>query len=491
MRNAHWISLALIATAAGVCPAQTLSDANLTYTTLTTPGLSLPTGLRFIGADDFFAIEKASGKVKRYLNGSAGEVLDLPVNSSSERGLLGLAVHPDFPAAPWVYTYYSLASGGDGGAWLENRVSRFTWDGSSLAGETVLLSFEADPSQANGPNHDGGPLTFGPDGMLYGVTGDLNRNRAEQNNQSLPGTSSDAGGIFRIRDDGTAPDGSVEGETPNPFVGEANADFHKWFAYGIRNSFGLAFDPGSGNLWQTENGPSSYDEVNLVAPGFNSGWRAIMGPDSRDSQGVGDLVMLPGASYSDPELSWLSPIAVTSIVFLHGSALGAEYDDAAIIGDNNRQQLYLVRLNGARDGFALTGGLADLVADSSAERDSLRLGEDFGVITDLQIGPDGALYVLSLSQGKVYRIALVPVAGDTNGDRVVDAADYIALKRNLGQGTGAGVAGGDFDEDGTVEWDDLQTLVAGINAGAAAVPEPATLGLLGLGGLMVLRRRRS
>src|SRR4029077_15403636 len=85
----------------------------------------------------------------------------------------------------------------------------------------------------------------------------------------------------------------------------------RYFAYGIRNSFGLAFDPVTGQLWDTENGPTSYDEINLVSPGFNSGWNQIMGPDSRAPLGTADLFNVPGgaSSYSDPEYSWLSPVA--------------------------------------------------------------------------------------------------------------------------------------------------------------------------------------
>ena len=90
--------------------------------------------------------------------------------------------------------------------------------------------------------------------------------------------------IFRINDDGTAP-------SDNPFASQPN--LAKYYAYGIRNGFGLAFDPLSGELWDTENGPNAYDEINLVRPGFNSGWERIMGPVSRDPQGTSDLVQFP------------------------------------------------------------------------------------------------------------------------------------------------------------------------------------------------------
>jgi hypothetical protein len=181
-----------------------------------------------------------------------------------------------------------------------------------------------------------------------------------------------------------------------------------YVAYGIRNSFGLALDPRTGFLWVTENGPGSFDETNLVAPGFNSGWVPIMGPDSRDPDGLGDLFSMPGgaSAYSDPEFSWLQPVAVTAIVFPADSALGPAYDGMALVGDFNLGNLYRFPLNAQRTGFNLgaLAGLADLVADDAAERNLVRLGANFGGISDLKIGPDGALYVVSIGGGAIFRI---------------------------------------------------------------------------------------
>jgi glucose/arabinose dehydrogenase len=165
----------------------------------------------------------------------------------------------------------------------------------------------------------------------------------------------------------------------------------------------LAFDPVTGDLWDTENGPSSYDEINRVEAGFNSGWFELMGPDSRDPGSSSNLVVLPGSAYSDPEFSWLSPIGVTSIEFLADSNLHHTYGDGVIVGNSNLGTLYYIPLNANRDGFDLTGGLADLVADNSSERNSLLFGEQFGVVTDIKIGPENAVYVLSLS-GSLYRV---------------------------------------------------------------------------------------
>lgn len=393
-----------LACAFSVVPAaaQTVSDPNLVVTPYLT-GLSEPTGMVFSGAGDGFVIEKATGQVKRFEAGvlSAAPVLDLAVNASSERGLLGIALDPDFANNGYTYLYYSSndqAGSGDGGNWVDNRVVRYQWDGSTLVGTGLSRTFgAASDGQANGPNHDGGPLVFGPDGKLYGATGDLNRSAIEQNSSTT--VNANVGGLYRLNTDLTP-------GTGNPFSG-AQAPF---YAYGVRNSFGIAFDPVTGNLWDTENGPGSYDEINLVASGFNSGWTRIMGPDSRDPQGTGDLVNLVAntSTYSDPEFSFLTPIGITSLQFLHGSSWGAAYDDAVIVGDNNTGRLFLFRLNATRTGFVLSGDLADLVADTTTERNSLSFGTDFSVVTGLQQGADGALYVVALGNGAIYRIAPVP-----------------------------------------------------------------------------------
>jgi hypothetical protein len=203
--------------------------------------------------------------------------------------------------------------------------------------------------------------------------------------------------ILRINDDGTIP-------PDNPFAA-SGGNLPKYYAYGIRNSFGFAFDPVTGNLWNTENGPADYDEVNLVLPGFNSGWEKIMGPDARDPQGVGDLVQFSGSHYSDPEFSWFDTVGPTAIVFLSSNQLGAQYQNNAFVGDIVNGNLYRLQLNAARDGFVFTHpGLSDEVADTPAELAELVFGTGFGGITDLEVGPDGLLYVLSFS-GRIYMIS--------------------------------------------------------------------------------------
>jgi hypothetical protein len=248
-----------------------------------------------------------------------------------------------------------------------------------------------------GPNHNGGTILFGPDDKLYVVIGDLNHNGQLQNNPTGPAPD-DSGVILRLNDDGSVP-------ADNPFAAQGG-NLAKYFGYGIRNSFGMAFDSLTNRLWVTENGPGSYDEINLVEPGFNGGWRPILGPDSRDPQGVGDLFMVPGAVYRDPKFSWFVPVAPTGIAFLDSTALGDQYENNAFVGDFNNGQLYRFRPNPARDGFVFTApGLADLVADNAAELDELIFGTGFGGITDVKVGPDGHLYVLSIGAGKIFAIS--------------------------------------------------------------------------------------
>ena len=174
--------------------------------------------------------------------------------------------------------------------------------------------------------------------------------------------------IFRINDDGSAP-------SDNPFFSQGG-NLAKYFAYGIRNGFGLAFDSVTDKLWNTENGPATYDEVNLVEPGFNSGWKQIMGPSSRDAQGTTDLVIFPGSHYAEPKFSWFSVVGPTAIVFTNAATLGVDYQDSVVVGDINNGNLYRFRLNPTRDGFIFTNpNLGDLVADNNTELSGTHLGD--------------------------------------------------------------------------------------------------------------------
>jgi glucose/arabinose dehydrogenase len=382
--------------------------------------------MAFLGPDDILVLEKATGRVRRVQAGvlAPAPVLTVPVNASSERGLLGIAVNTQVP--PRVFLYFTEAATA-GGAAIANRVYRYDWDPGSglLVAPTLVLDLPVLP----GTNHNGGIVVLGPPGqapgvgdgaLLYAVIGDLNH-AGQLQNIPAGATPDDTGVILRVRQDGSAAPG-------NPFApycsvtttttctsnascpgGETcRLQVARYFAYGVRNSFGMTIDPVTGALWDTENGPGDYDEVNLVAPGANSGWIPIMGPDARDPSGPGDLFDMPGAgsTYSDPEFSWLATIAPTGIAFPRNSSLGPAYESTALVGDANYGQVYAFPLDGTRTGFDVSGipGLGDLVADSSTERDAVRFGQGFGLVSDLEMGPDGHLYVVSLTLGSIFRV---------------------------------------------------------------------------------------
>jgi glucose/arabinose dehydrogenase len=388
--------LALLA----LCPpvsAQTVNDPNLEVTQVAT-GLSAPTAMVFLAQGDILVTQKNDGRVRRVIWGvvQPGQVLDVAVDNLSERGLLGMALHPNFPGTPSVYLYYTESSTGSDTSGtatpLGNRVYRYTWNGSALVSPSLILNLPV----TDGPNHNGGTITFGPDGKLYVIIGDLNRNGQLQNFSGGPAPDNTSV-ILRINDNGTIP-----GDNPFAALG---GNLAKYYAYGIRNSFGMAFDPLTGILWDTENGPADYDEINRILPGFNSGWEKIMGPDSRDPQGVGDLVQFSGSHYSDPEFSWFDTVGPTAIVFLNSSQLGAQYQNNAFVADIVPGNIYRFRMNAARDGFVSTHmGLGDKVADTPAELAELIFATGFGGITDLKVGPDGLLYVLSFS-GQIYVVS--------------------------------------------------------------------------------------
>ena len=400
------IACGLVAAASAVpdAGAQTLTDPALEVTEIVA-ALSQPTAMALLppspGATlELLVAEKATGRVVHVRDGAIlGIALDLPVNSRSERGLLGLALHPAFTSNGFVYLYYTASSTGadntDQSAVAAHRVQRYVWDGATLTAPTLLLELPATP----GPNHDGGVLLFGPDGMLYGVIGDLNRNGQLQNFPSGP-AADDTGIVFRLHDDGSVPVG-------NPFVDLGGA-MAKVFAYGVRNSFGMDFDPQSQVLWDSENGPDRHDEINRVPGGFNSGWEQIMGPDAQDPQNQTDLWAAAGSQYADPLFSWLAPIGVTAIHFVRTAILGPGYTHDLLVGDNNTGGLYRFEASADRTSLVMpTPETADRVADNAAERDVFRIGSGFGVVTDIETGADG-VYVCSLSNGRIYRIRRDP-----------------------------------------------------------------------------------
>jgi aldose sugar dehydrogenase len=353
-------------------------------------GLSSPTSMVFL--DNNILVLEKEGSVRLVSDGVLREepVLQVPVNTENERGVLGVAFDKDSNS---VFLYYTEADP------LRNRIYKYQWDGQSLVNPTLLLDLPGEP----GPNHDGGKIVIGPDGYLYAVIGDLNHDGQLQNFPDGP-PPDDTSVILRVNleDGSAAPD--------NPLANSGDDALSKYYAYGIRNSFGMDFDPVTGNLWDTENGPASYDETNLVRPGFNSGWQTVMGPISLSGDTEEDLVNFPGSHYADPLFSWAEPPAVTDIEFLDSSNLGDRYTNNIFVGDINNGNLYFFGVNENRNAIQLDAaqqesGLSDLVVDNEEELSAITFGSGFGGITDIETGPDGFLYVLSYDDGIIYRIS--------------------------------------------------------------------------------------
>jgi glucose/arabinose dehydrogenase len=365
-------------------------------------GLSSPTSIAFLDANNILLLEK-EGSVRLISNGrlQPEPVLQLQgVESNNERGLLGIEVMDDK-----VFLYVTESGAQVQGVPTEgdvrNRVYSYTWDGVSLTNPQLLADLPAGP----GTNHQGGKLKIGPDDQLYVIVGEMQREGQLQNFQSGPAPD-DTGVILRVN----PADGSPSSD--NPFSSDPANLLSKYYAYGIRNSFGIEFDPVTGQLWEAENGEDVFDEINLVQPGFNSGWKQVMGPIAANT-GVSEssLVNVPGSQYADPVFSWSESRGVTDIEFFNSTAFGPDYENGIFVGDITTGTLFYFEPNTDRTGIALENDplLSDLIADSDEEVSSVTFGTGFTGITDIETGPDGNLYILTFDRGaeglgSLYRI---------------------------------------------------------------------------------------
>ncbi|MFT5049859.1 MAG: glucose/arabinose dehydrogenase [Chlamydiales bacterium] len=384
---------------------QSIDDARIGVE-LWSSALSRPAAFTFIGPGEMLVVENATGEVV-YIKDGLVQSIALDVITSAE-GALGITCHPDFASNGFVYYYHTTAST-DGGGWRGSQVMRYRFDGEFMTepfGPVFTSPYDLDQDNTN--NHNGGTLRFGPDGMLYGQVGDKHRGSSTNGRIELnSGTaeSSRSGGIFRIHPGGEIPH-------DNPFIDHPNLNVRAWYCYGFRNSLGMDFDPVSGELWWSDNGPDVYDEINRGGSGMNGGWGLIAGPDARDAvflkngyvaRDEADLVQLPGSFYRDPEYSVLPTPGVTGVCFLNSKRFPADLRNNLIYGEVNGQ-IYNFQLDQAREHLILTAGLADGVADDLAERDQARFGSGLGLVTEIQMGPDGYLYLADYGGGFIRRI---------------------------------------------------------------------------------------
>ncbi len=413
-----------------------INDENLQITQLVGE-LNFPTGIDFLDENDILVIEKNTGQVKRILDGEIlpEPVLDVNVASESERGLLGIAIlnkkgftNSDATTTTTtneilqeenileneegevkVFLFFTETEDIDNGEILGNRLYKYDFIDGKLVNPTLLLDLPFLP----GPSHNGGVLDIGPDNNLYLVVGDINR---EGNPEYLT--------LAQNIEDSKMPDGrggvlriTVDGESVNDgFTLGNDGVLDKYYGYGIRNSFGISFDPLTGILWETENGSNYGDEINVILPGFNGGWRQGLGLSTEYENfknkefDKNKLINFNGkGTYYEPVFTWVDTVAPTAIAFINSKIFGEEYENDLLVGSVKQGRIFHFNLNETRTGLDLppSGKLVDKMADVDEELESVTLGRNFGVITDIEINPyDGAIYVVDgqSKNGKIYQI---------------------------------------------------------------------------------------
>lgn len=382
-------------------------------------GLDNPVSMQFLGPDDFIVIEN-KGTVQRITNGEqvSQPLVSLDVAQHGE-GLLGIAIQKKGDRNQtgitndhtYVLLYYTangkdsnLTQGMDGAS---NRLYRYELVDNKLVNPKKLLELPADQE------HDGGPLLIGPDkSTVYVSIGDIENqsfkiipHQALNNRTGMQADGS--GGILRVTLNGEPVHGGIIGNT---------YPLNLYYAYGIRECYGMDFDPITGTLWDTENGANWGDEINLVKEGFNGGWIKVQGiwrnvghniPTNRDIMyNPPDLVSFNGkGKYRQPEFTWNHTVGPTALKFLSTDKLGKQYENDMLVAEVNNGRIYHFKLNYNRNALILNGSLIDKVANTDRELDNIIFAKGFGLISDMKLGYDGYLYVVVYNEGKIYRIS--------------------------------------------------------------------------------------
>lgn len=342
--------------------------------------VKIPTSIHFVN-DDMFILEK-EGNIRLVQNGvlRPDPIFSVNVNSQNERGLLGIT-----STNSTVFLYFTEAESPEGPP-LGNRIYQYDWNGNELTNEVLLHDL---PVNANIPAHNGGAMVTGLDGKVYAIVGDALQNGVLQNTGK--GNFDDTGIILMV---------DKTGANIKPSESEDPTQYYR--AVGIRNSFGLAIDPQTGNLWDTENGESTFDEINLVEPKFNSGWKKVMGPSSAEQKE--SLKNYLDFQYSDPEFSWQRVVGPTDLTFVD-SDIFKKYAGYLLVGDFHNGEISKFKLNEDRDGFIFEDSkLQDNVLNTADSSDEIKFAKGFEGVTSIEFGPDGFLYVAQYGGHYIYRI---------------------------------------------------------------------------------------
>lgn len=339
---------------------------------VTVARLDQPVGFTFAPNGRIVYLERATGEVRVLDPRNGRDRLwhrITGVNSDGERGALGVALHPRWPRRPFLYVYVSRTPAGKE---LRNQVLRLRMRDGRAVERAVLLN-----SPIGGrANHNGGRIAFGPDGTLFVVIGDGGEDPATA--QTL--TDEPRGKILRMNPDGSVP-------AANPFGSLV-------WSYGHRNSIGFAFDPVTGRLWESENGPECNDELNRIVEGGNFAWgptfacRTPALPEDTNQDGP-----LPRRM---PAFTFTDTVAATGVVFCHRCGLGGSYEGRLIAGCANGTCKATV---GPIMHAPLEPGRWALAAPPQR----IPLANHTGPVYSMEVAPDGRIF-FSDARG-IYRLA--------------------------------------------------------------------------------------
>ena len=358
MKSVLWIAALLIFSSAYITHAATVPTG---FTdSLVAAGLSNPTAMALAPDGRIFVCEQ-TGALRVIKNGALLPMpfLTVTVDSSGERGLLGIAFDPNFVSNQLIYIYYTATT-----PTLHNRISRFTASGDvALAGSEVIVMDL--PNLSTATNHNGGALHFGPDGQLYVAVGD-NANGA--NAQSL---STRLGKMLRITSTGAIP-------ADNPFFNQATGDNRAVWALGLRNPFTFSFQPGVGRMFINDVGENTWEEINDGIAGSNYGWPTCEG-----------FCNPPNSSFRDPIFAYMNDASTCAITG------GAFYNPQIIQFPSNFVGRYFFADFCGGWIRTLDPANGNVVADFATGISSP---------VDLKVSADGFLYYLARGSGSVNRI---------------------------------------------------------------------------------------
>lgn len=320
-----------------------------------------PAAMAFAPDGRLFVTEQHAGTVR--IISPDGTLLAEPFATlpdpapQSELGTIGIAIHPDFPDPAWVYVFH--VHGATGAPPTSARIYRFRDQDGAGVEQQVIAELPASSTD----KHNGGRLAFGPDGKLYVTIGDLDQSARSQDLGSL------AGKVLRLNDDGSAPD-------DNPFAGRPDADA-RIYAFGLRNTFGMAWHPELEAWVGADNAVTAFDELNIIEPGRNYGHPAQRGYYVFD-RNVQD-VTFPAATY-------LLAGGIGGIAYYGGDLLDEFRGDLFMCQIHRGTVLHRIRFEGRR------------VASNTVIAT--------GCASDVQVGPDGAIYYADVVRSTIHRLTL-------------------------------------------------------------------------------------